>query len=163
MSSYLPFARSSCQRRNREDVITLQNPHGIPTSAPPPKATSEKEGKAVAKPVPAAAVTRAKGTVPCTCLVSVGPLLQPHKTHHVGNASPYSTGLPGASLTSTSVDPQTQSSQLLWDEVCRMISCNHFAVSIIPYRKSSSLMTSPIRRKEREKRRTLGNGVHTFV
>jgi hypothetical protein len=35
----------------------------------------------------------------------------------VGNISPYSSGAPGASLTSTSVDPQTQSSQLLWDEV----------------------------------------------
>lgn len=34
-----------------------------------------------------------------------------------GNVSPYSSGAPGASLTSTSVDPQTQSSQLLWDEV----------------------------------------------
>jgi peptidyl-prolyl cis-trans isomerase-like protein 2 len=34
-----------------------------------------------------------------------------------GNISPYSSGAPGASLTSTSVDPQTQNSQLLWDEV----------------------------------------------
>lgn len=36
--------------------------------------------------------------------------------HFSGNVSPYSTGAPGASLTSTSVDPQTQSSKLLWDE-----------------------------------------------
>ena len=34
-----------------------------------------------------------------------------------GNVSPYSSGMPGASLTSTSVDPQTASSKLLWDEV----------------------------------------------
>lgn len=36
--------------------------------------------------------------------------------HFAGNISPYSSGAPGASLTSTSVDPQTQSSKLLWDE-----------------------------------------------
>ena len=34
----------------------------------------------------------------------------------IGNASPYSTGLPGASLTSTTVEPTTQSAVLLWDE-----------------------------------------------
>ena len=36
--------------------------------------------------------------------------------YFAGNISPYSTGAPGASLTSTSVDPQTQSSKLVWDE-----------------------------------------------
>ena len=35
-----------------------------------------------------------------------------------GNISPYSSGAPGASLTSTSVDPQTATSRLVWDEVC---------------------------------------------
>ena len=30
--------------------------------------------------------------------------------------SPYSNGLPGASLTSTSVDPLQQSTKLVWDE-----------------------------------------------
>jgi peptidyl-prolyl cis-trans isomerase-like protein 2 len=30
--------------------------------------------------------------------------------------SPYSTGLPGASLTSTSIDPQTEAAPALWDE-----------------------------------------------
>ena len=30
--------------------------------------------------------------------------------------SPYSSGMPGASLTSTSVEPVTQTSRLLWDE-----------------------------------------------
>jgi hypothetical protein len=34
-----------------------------------------------------------------------------------GNISPYSSGAPGASLTSTSVDPQTATSRLIWDEV----------------------------------------------
>lgn len=33
-----------------------------------------------------------------------------------GNVSPYSSGLPGASLTSTSVDPTLQTSRLVWDE-----------------------------------------------
>ncbi|KAI0715303.1 cyclophilin-like protein [Earliella scabrosa] len=88
----------------KEDVITLQNPHGLPPASAPVKATqaetTEKSNKATAvvpKAAPAAAVTKAKTSVPW-------------------NASPYSTGLPGASLTSTSVDPQTQNSQLLWDE-----------------------------------------------
>ena len=35
-----------------------------------------------------------------------------------GNISPYSSGALGASLTSTSVDPQTATSRLIWDEVC---------------------------------------------
>nr|VWO94322.1 Peptidyl-prolyl cis-trans isomerase 8 [Ganoderma boninense] len=58
--------------------------------------TNKNQG-AVAKAGSAGPVAKTKGTTPW-------------------NASPYSTGLPGASLTSTSVDPQTQSSQLLWDE-----------------------------------------------
>lgn len=37
-------------------------------------------------------------------------------TRLAGNVSPYSSGLPGASLTSTSVDPTTQTSRLVWDE-----------------------------------------------
>ncbi|GJE85737.1 cyclophilin-like protein [Phanerochaete sordida] len=82
----------------KEDVITLQNPHGLPPASvakATDKSTAEVEkSKAVAKP---AAVAAKQKNVPW-------------------NASPYSTGLPGASLTSTSVDPQTQTSQLLWDE-----------------------------------------------
>ncbi|KAI0673436.1 cyclophilin-like protein [Trametes maxima] len=88
----------------KEDVITLQNPHGLPTTSvapkPTPTAQTEKTDKSkslVTKSAVAPAVTKAKASTPW-------------------NASPYSTGLPGASLTSTSVDPQTQSSQLLWDE-----------------------------------------------
>lgn len=38
------------------------------------------------------------------------------KVWHLGNVSPYSSGLPGASLTSTSVDPTTESHRLVWDE-----------------------------------------------
>ena len=38
------------------------------------------------------------------------------ESQHAGNVSPYSTGLPGASLTSTSIDPQTEVVPALWDE-----------------------------------------------
>ncbi|KAJ2921555.1 hypothetical protein H1R20_g15541, partial [Candolleomyces eurysporus] len=84
----------------KEDVITLQNPHGMPPASVP---TSKAEGKQVAKSVPAKPAAAA----------------QPGKTKAPTpwNISPYSTGLPGASLTSTSVDPNVQgNSQLLWDE-----------------------------------------------
>ncbi|KAI0756707.1 cyclophilin-like protein [Daedaleopsis nitida] len=88
----------------KEDVITLQNPHGMPTASVSAKSLpiekTEKVDKAkavVVKPAPTPTVAKLKAAVPW-------------------NASPYSTGLPGASLTSTSVDPQTQSTQLLWDE-----------------------------------------------
>ncbi|KAL6310037.1 cyclophilin-like protein [Sparassis latifolia] len=87
----------------KEEVITLQNPHGLPSAsvaAPAAKTTSSEQTKTVAtKPSASAstAPTVKKAPVPW-------------------NISPYSTGLPGASLTSTSVDPQTASSQLVWDE-----------------------------------------------
>ncbi|KAK7059066.1 cyclophilin peptidyl-prolyl cis-trans isomerase Cyp8 [Paramarasmius palmivorus] len=89
----------------KQDVITLQNPHGFtPMSVPNPSATSstsksQEPPKTVTKTTPAAA-PKSKEPVPW-------------------NISPYSSGLPGASLTSTSVDPQTasgNSSKLLWDE-----------------------------------------------
>jgi hypothetical protein len=41
-----------------------------------------------------------------------------------GNISPYSSGAPGASLTSTSVDPQTATARLVWDEVCTRNAVN---------------------------------------
>ncbi|KAF8140363.1 cyclophilin-like domain-containing protein [Boletus edulis] len=71
------------QKFKNEDVITLQNPHGLPPESPLTGACRS--------------VSETKKTVPW-------------------NISPYSSGAPGASLTSTSVDPQTQSSKLLWDE-----------------------------------------------
>ncbi|THH17390.1 hypothetical protein EW146_g3407 [Bondarzewia mesenterica] len=90
-------------RFKKEDVITLQNPHGLPpasvASARIATSRTEKEKistiKLAAKPGPVAGVQ--KEAVPW-------------------NISPYSSGLPGASLTSTSVDPQTASSKLVWDE-----------------------------------------------
>ncbi|EKM61222.1 uncharacterized protein PHACADRAFT_247695 [Phanerochaete carnosa HHB-10118-sp] len=85
----------------KDDIITLQNPHGLPpmsVAKAAEKSTAEPEKpKAVTKTGPAPQATAKPKNVPW-------------------NASPYSTGLPGASLTSTSVDPQTRSSQLLWDE-----------------------------------------------
>ncbi|TFK77208.1 cyclophilin-like protein [Pluteus cervinus] len=82
----------------KQDVITLQNPHGLPPASVAAKSEAASVTKpAPAKPAVAAQVLKVKAAVPW-------------------NASPYSTGLPGASLTSTSVDPQTTSSKLLWDE-----------------------------------------------
>lgn len=87
------------QKFKKDDVITLQDPHGLPAgpSASTSAAANEADKKkAVTLPAKAAA-GQAKTPVPW-------------------NISPYSTGLAGASLTSTSVAPQTQNSQLLWDE-----------------------------------------------
>ncbi|KZT05879.1 cyclophilin-like protein [Laetiporus sulphureus 93-53] len=83
----------------KEDVITLQNPHGFPPasvskSSITTQETQQNKTKTIAT---RAAATSAKPSVPW-------------------NISPYSSGLPGASLTSTSIDPQTKSAQLLWDE-----------------------------------------------
>ncbi|KAF7339562.1 Cyclophilin-type peptidyl-prolyl cis-trans isomerase [Mycena sanguinolenta] len=83
----------------KEDVITLQNPHGLPPASVP-------------KAAPVAAVQPAKPkAVASLSTVPVKP-----KEAVPWNVSPYSNGLPGASLTSTSVDPQTTSSKLVWDE-----------------------------------------------
>ncbi|KAH9944128.1 cyclophilin-like protein [Epithele typhae] len=81
----------------KEDVITLQHPHALPKVPLAASAEASEKGKTQALKPFSPAVAKAKEVVPW-------------------NASPYSTGLPGASLTSTAVDPQTQSSQLLWDE-----------------------------------------------
>lgn len=111
----------------REDVITLQNPHGLPSaSIPNPTAVAQvvkSEQTVTTEPTVHRAVTavKAKGAVPCMIIVS---LLRRQLTLISGNISPYSSGMPGASLTSTSVDPsQTTSSKLLWDEVCIVPFC----------------------------------------
>ena len=96
---------SVCLQSARQDVITLQNPHGLPPASVPTAAASTsktdekaKDDKAVTKPT------------------TSGPVAALKKEKDPWNVSPYSSGAPGASLTSTSVDPQTQSSKLLWDE-----------------------------------------------
>ncbi|KAH9947923.1 cyclophilin-like protein [Amylocystis lapponica] len=87
----------------KEDVITLQNPHSFPSASVP---------AATAKAVPA---ENAKGAVAKAPTASE-PSAPKTKAPVPWNVSPYSTGLPGASLTSTSIDPQTSTSQLVWDE-----------------------------------------------
>lgn len=84
----------------KEDVITLQNPHGLPplsTTNTTATAIVKKDEKPKPATVKVISEVKGKAAVPW-------------------NISPYSSGAPGASLTSTSVDPQTRSSQLLWDE-----------------------------------------------
>ncbi|KAG6911523.1 hypothetical protein DXG01_011825 [Tephrocybe rancida] len=92
----------------KQDVITLQNPHGLPQASVSTLAAStvgtssssaQQKGMASKPAVPGGvSAVKAKAAVPW-------------------NVSPYSSGLPGASLTSTSVDPTTTgSSKLLWDE-----------------------------------------------
>ncbi|KAL1737072.1 cyclophilin-like domain-containing protein [Schizophyllum commune] len=89
----------------KQDVITLQNPHGLPPASVPTAAASTSKTDEKAKDDKAA-------TKPATS----GPVAALKKEKDPWNVSPYSSGAPGASLTSTSVDPQTQSSKLLWDE-----------------------------------------------
>ncbi|KAF9569876.1 peptidylprolyl isomerase-like protein 2 [Agrocybe pediades] len=90
----------------KTDVITLQNPHGLPpasvsTVVPSAKATEVKQATS-AKPAAPQAVTALKAK---------------EKEAVPWNISPYSSGLAGASLTSTSVDrASAASSKLLWDE-----------------------------------------------
>ncbi|KAF8912974.1 cyclophilin-like domain-containing protein [Gymnopilus junonius] len=85
----------------KTDVVTLQNPHGLPSaSVPNVVATKKAEAVPTAKPAAQPAVTTLKS-----------------KEQVPWNISPYSSGLAGASLTSTSVDvTQGASSKLLWDE-----------------------------------------------
>ncbi|EIW86827.1 peptidylprolyl isomerase-like protein 2 [Coniophora puteana RWD-64-598 SS2] len=84
----------------KADVITLQNPHGLPpTSALVVGGAASRKEAATSKPAAVKPVTdvKSKAAVPW-------------------NVSPYSSGAQGASLTSTSVEPQADSSKLLWDE-----------------------------------------------
>ncbi|KIM47900.1 hypothetical protein M413DRAFT_22481 [Hebeloma cylindrosporum] len=88
----------------KSDVITLQNPHGLPPASVANAATLEKAKTAAqataVKPLPSPAVSALKSKEPVPW-----------------NISPYSSGMAGASLTSTSVDiSQAASSKLLWDE-----------------------------------------------
>ncbi|KAG6841924.1 hypothetical protein C0991_005104 [Blastosporella zonata] len=92
----------------KQDIITLQNPHGLPQASVPvtaaptldvsPKHDLSKSTVSKSAAAGGVSAVKAKAAVPW-------------------NVSPYSSGLPGASLTSTSVDPSTTgSSKLLWDE-----------------------------------------------
>ncbi|KZP16855.1 cyclophilin-like protein [Athelia psychrophila] len=85
----------------KEDVITIQNPHGMPSSSIPS----------------ITAVTAAKPADPAKVVKPAGGVIAVKEKEPVPwNVSPYSTGLSGASLTSTSVDPHISTSKLVWDE-----------------------------------------------
>ena len=107
----------------REDVITLQNPHGMPPASIPSTSTKtttqQPNDKQVTKPKSTAVNTvKEKAAVPCRASYHISYRGSSHLTLTQGNISPYSNGLPGASLTSTSVDPTTNTTtKLLWDEV----------------------------------------------
>ncbi|KAG8883682.1 Peptidyl-prolyl cis-trans isomerase cyp8 [Tulasnella sp. 332] len=82
----------------KEDIITLQNPYAAPT--PAQQASSTATSSTTLAPVE-------KKVAP---VVRVAKAVQPY------NASPYSTGAAGASLTSTSLDPLTKGEMALYDE-----------------------------------------------
>ncbi|CAG7847412.1 Peptidyl-prolyl cis-trans isomerase-like 2 {ECO:0000305} Short=PPIase; {ECO:0000250/UniProtKB:Q08752}; {ECO:0000250/UniProtKB:Q13356}; AltName: Full=Cyclophilin-60; AltName: Full=Cyclophilin-like protein Cyp-60; AltName: Full=Rotamase [Serendipita indica DSM 11827] len=81
----------------KSDIITLQNPHAL--MEPPKPPPSAKPKTTVSKSSAGAAATASKSKAP-----------EPY------NVSPYSSGLPGASLTSTSIDPHTASTPAMFDE-----------------------------------------------
>ncbi|KAJ7783665.1 cyclophilin-like domain-containing protein [Mycena maculata] len=86
----------------KQDVITLQNPHGFPAASVSNASPVTVHPPGAPKPKPAGSAST----------VAVKP-----KAAVPWNVSPYSSGLPGASLTSTFVDPQAAgSSKLVWDE-----------------------------------------------
>ncbi|KAH8120456.1 peptidylprolyl isomerase-like protein 2 [Phellopilus nigrolimitatus] len=89
----------------KEDVITLQNPHALPSASVPSMSAVGKK-----------AVDPAKNAVAKAALPAGGVTAVKTKEKLPWNVSPYSSGQPGASLTSTSVDPATQTARLVWDE-----------------------------------------------
>lgn len=105
---------------HREDVITLQNLHGLPSASVRTASVSvtekDKVMATVKPPVAGPVSATQKEAVPCPFRPSFS--LHFSYLRGSGNISPYSSGASGASLTSTSVDPQTATSRLVWDEVC---------------------------------------------
>ncbi|KJA25757.1 hypothetical protein HYPSUDRAFT_64484 [Hypholoma sublateritium FD-334 SS-4] len=85
----------------KADVITLQNPHGLPPASVANASALDKATKSEpTNPEPPRAIATLKTKEPVPW-----------------NISPYSSGMAGASLTSTSVDiSEASSSKLLWDE-----------------------------------------------
>lgn len=96
----------------------MQNPHGLPSASAISTTATAVVKKEQEKPKPPKAVSEVKTKAAVPCKPVPFPATGYSLNITLGNVSPYSSGAPGASLTSTSVDPQTQSSQLLWDEVC---------------------------------------------
>ncbi|KIO20893.1 hypothetical protein M407DRAFT_132671 [Tulasnella calospora MUT 4182] len=104
----------------KADIITLQNPHAVPDPSPPvPKtttttqpATSSSSSKTSASSSSDAARNQPATEPPASSALAKAKKVaaQPY------NASPYSTGAAGASLTSTSLDPLTKGEMALYDE-----------------------------------------------
>ncbi|KAG6818032.1 hypothetical protein H0H87_009187 [Tephrocybe sp. NHM501043] len=95
-------------KSHSKNVITLQNPHSLPQASAPAAIVPKLDASSKGEPVKSAASRPA---------VAGGVSAVKAKAAVPWNVSPYSSGLPGASLTSTSVDPSTTgSAKLLWDE-----------------------------------------------
>ncbi|KAG8940531.1 Peptidyl-prolyl cis-trans isomerase cyp8 [Tulasnella sp. 424] len=103
----------------KADIITLQNPHAAPTPAPPVPRTTATTQAAEASSSKASTssssdATKKQSTTepPASSALAKArkAAAQPY------NASPYSTGAAGASLTSTSLDPLTKGEMALYDE-----------------------------------------------
>ena len=107
-------------------MITLQNPHGLPPASvanPSAVVKTTKSGPVKPEPSRTVAALKVKEAVPCM-FFSLSACFVILKTNITGNISPYSSGMAGASLTSTSVDiSEASSSKLLWDEVCAIQTC----------------------------------------
>ncbi|KAG9037972.1 Peptidyl-prolyl cis-trans isomerase cyp8 [Tulasnella sp. JGI-2019a] len=102
----------------REDIISLQNPYAASTPAQqaPPQtiaAATPSSTPAAPSPVIISPVVPSEST---EVEKKVAPALRAAKAVQPYNASPYSTGAAGASLTSTSLDPLTKGEMALYDE-----------------------------------------------
>ncbi|KAG8936518.1 Peptidyl-prolyl cis-trans isomerase cyp8 [Tulasnella sp. 418] len=95
----------------KADLITLQNPHG--TSEPAAPKPAQVAQPSSSKPAPASKPKPAEAAKPTQGLVATTKVAKATLPY---NASPYSTGAAGASLTSTSLDPLTKGEMALYDE-----------------------------------------------
>lgn len=87
-----------------------------------------------------------------TCYSQKGFLLT--RVAAADNASPYSTGAAGASLTSTSLDPLTKGEMALYDEVCSPQRSNYTSYnSLLFVMLQEEMMYEDISRERKEKDR----------
>ncbi|KAG6862412.1 hypothetical protein C0995_011852 [Termitomyces sp. Mi166 len=129
-------------KKDRQDVITLQNPHGLPQASAPVPAASTVVSSKHDTPKNAGPMTDVSGGVTAVRAKAAVPW----------NISPYSSGLPGASLTSTSVDPSTASSRLLWDEVrCLIRALVRLLIELEQEELMFEDISNPVKGKGKEK------------
>ncbi|CAE7203310.1 unnamed protein product [Rhizoctonia solani] len=96
----------------KDDVITLQDPHRITTlSIAAPVMAIEKETKEEPKPEPKPKPTKDLNEKP-----QVPAIANIKAKERAYNVSPFASGYTGASLTSTAMDPMTQSDAAMFDE-----------------------------------------------